>query len=231
VGDVATTRRELGEGALGRATAYVYWHLVVGVLLCAASLPGVVLLLLLERSAGNAALAPLCLVPYGPALSAALYALRDRTRADALTPARAYVRGYRLNVVDVLPLWTVAMVLLAVVVAGIVNLDAAGVPAAYAGVLVVIGALVVLWAVESLTIASFFSFRARDVARLGAHYLLKTPRVTLGLVALVIVAVGVVWWTTEAVLWLFAVVWAASWYRTAQPLLDDVTARFTAPSG
>lgn len=230
MGDVGTVRRELGEGVLGRATAYVYWHLVVGVLLCAASLPGVVLLLLLERSAGNAALAPLCLVPYGPALSAALYALRDRTRADALTPARTYLRGYGLNAGDVLRTWAPAMVALAVIVAGLVNLDAAGVPAGYAGALLVVAALVLLWAVEALTIASFFSFRTRDVARLAAHYLLRTPRVTLGLVALVIVAVGVVWWTTEAVLWLFAVVWAAMWYQTAQPLLDDVSARFTTPT-
>jgi uncharacterized membrane protein YesL len=234
VGDVATTRRDFGEGTLSRAAAFVYWHLVVGVLLCAASLPSVVLLLLLERSAGNAALAPLCLIPYGPALSAALYALRDRTRAEALTPARAYLRGYRLNARDAVRAWAPAMVVLAVIVASLVtslvNTDAAGVPSGSAAVLLVIATLVTLWALEALTIASFFAFRTRDVARLGAYYLLRRPKVTVGLVALVIVAVGVVWWTTEAVLWLFAVVWAAFWYRIAQPLLDDVASHFTTPT-
>jgi hypothetical protein len=29
VGDVATTRRDFGDGVLGRATAFLYWHLVV----------------------------------------------------------------------------------------------------------------------------------------------------------------------------------------------------------
>jgi hypothetical protein len=228
VGDVATTRRDFGDGVLGRATAFLYWHLVVGVLLCAASLPSVVLLLLLGRSVANVALVPLCLVPYGPALSAALYALRDRTRSEALAPALAFLRGYRLNAGDALRIWTPAMLLLALVLAGLVSLEAAGVPTGYALVLLVIATLVTLWAIEALSIASFFSFRTRDVARLGAHYLLKTPRVTVGLVALVVVAVGVVWWTTEAVLWLFAVVWVAFWYTSARPMLDDVTTRFTA---
>ena len=218
--------RELGDGVLGRAAAFVYWHLVVGVLLCLATLPSVVLLMLLGRSAGNALLVPLCLVPAGPALAAGLFALRDRTRAEGLAPARAFLRGYRLDWADALRVWTPACVALGVVAGGIANVGPAGLPGAYAAVLLVVGVLVLLWALNALTLAAFFGFRTRDTARLAAYYLAR-PRVTAGLLALVVVAVGVVWLASEAVLWLFAVVLMASWRTTAQPMVDDVTARFT----
>lgn len=223
---LAGAQRELGDGVLGRAAAFVYWHLVVGVLLCVTTLPSVALLMLLGRSAGNALLVPLCLVPAGPALAAALFALRDRTRAEGLAPARAFLRGYRLDWADALRVWTPACVALGVVAGGIANVGPAGLPGAYAAVLLVLGVLVVLWALDALTLAAFFGFRARDVARLAAHYLAR-PRVTVGLLALLVVAVGVVWLTSEAVLWLFAVVLVAFWRTTAQPMVDDVTARFT----
>lgn len=215
---------------LARATAFVYWYLVVGVLLCLATLPSVLALMLLGRASANAVLVPLCLIPHGPALSAALYALRDRARSEALTPAPAFWRGYRLNAADVLRLWIPAMAALAVVVGGIVSLDAAGLPRAYAGVLAVIGLLLVLWSLDAVTIASFFSFRTRDVARLAAYYLVRLPGVTVGLLALVVVATGVVWAASEAVLWLFTVVLVAFWYAGARPLVDGVTTRFVGPT-
>ena len=228
MGDVTATAGHAGGAArLARVTTGAYWYVVVGVLLCAASLPSVALLLLLDRVAANAPLVPLCLVPYGPALSAALYALRERTRAEAPAPARAFGRGYASGFADVLRLWVPATAGLAVVAAGAVNLAAAGLPGSYAVVLVVVASLVVLWLLDATALATFFSFRSRDVARLAAHYLVAAPRVTVGLVALVVVAAGVVWLTSEAVLWLFAVVGAASWLRVARPLVDDVAARFT----
>jgi hypothetical protein len=218
------------RSTLTRVTTFVYWHLVVGALLCVATVPSVVALLLLGRAPANAVLVPLCLIPHGPALSAALYALRDRTRSESLAPAPAFWRGYRLNAADVLRVWVPAMAGLAVVVGGIVNLDAAGVAPAYAGVLVVIGLLLTLWALDAVTIASFFSFRTRDVARLAAYYLVRQLRVTVTLLALVVVAVGMVRLTTEAVLWLFTIVLVAFWYAGARPLIEDVTARFVAPA-
>lgn len=93
---------------------------------------------LLDRSATNAPLAALCLLPLGPALSAALFALRDRPKAEDMTPAHSFWRGYRLNAFDVLRLWTPALIVLAVIAVSLANLDVAGAPDGYAGVLVVI---------------------------------------------------------------------------------------------
>lgn len=231
--DVTTPpARAFGDGAFSRVTGAVYHHAVVGALLCAATLPSAVLLLLLERSAANVPLVPLCLVPAGPALSAALYALRDRTRdaaaSQAPSPARAFARGYRANALDVLRLWVPAMTGLALVAVGVVHREAAGLPGGYAAVLLALAALGLLWLADAVTIASFFAFRARDTARLAAHYLVRAPGATLALVALGVVAAGVVRFASEAVLWLFAVAWVASWLRLSAPLVADVTARFTA---
>lgn len=221
-------RREFGEGVLGRATAAVYWYLIVEVLLVVAVLPGAVAALFLERTPGNAQLFALCLVPAGPAVSAALFALRDRTRAEGLTPASSFWRGYRLNWADALKVWVPGLVVGTVILLGLGNAGAGGVPGWYAGVLVVIGGGVVLWLVNALLIVSFFGFRTRDTARLAAHLLGARPLVTLGSFSLLVLAAGIVTFSTEALFGLLAVVWLALVLRNARPLLADVEARFTA---
>jgi hypothetical protein len=221
-------RREFGEGVLGRATALVYWHLIVELLLVVAVLPGVLGSLLLERTPGNTVLFALCLVPVGPAVSAGLFALRDRTGAEGLTPASSFWRGYRLNWADALRVWVPALVVGVVVVLGLANVGAGGVPGWYAGVLVVVGAGLALWTMNALVIVSFFGFRTRDSVRLAAHYLGARPLVTLGTLSLLVLAGGIVVLTTEAVFALIAVVWLALVLRNAGPLVADVERRFTA---
>ncbi|MFI9489124.1 DUF624 domain-containing protein [Promicromonospora sp. NPDC052451] len=221
-------RREYGDGPLGRGANAVYWYLVVELLLVLTSLPGLVALALLDRSVGNAPLVVLCLVPLGPAASAGLFALRDRTRTEGLAPAASFWRGYRLNWADALRVWTPAVVVLGVVAVSLANLDAAGVPGWFAPALVVIGAGLLLWSVNVLVIVSFFGFRTRDAARLAAHYLAARPLVTLGTLSLLVLAGGVIVLTTEVLFGLLAVVWLALVLRNAGPLLTDVEERFTA---
>lgn len=220
-------RREFGEGVLGRATALVYWHLVVEVLLVVTVLPGALATLLLERTPGSAPLFALCLVPVGPAVSAALFALRDRSKAEGLTPASSFWRGYRLNWADALKVWVPALVAGVVILLGLTNVGTGGVPGWYAGALLVVAAGLSLWLVNALLIVSYFGFRARDTARLAAHYLGARPLVTLGTLSLLVLATGTVLLTTEAVFVLFAVVWLALVLRNARPVLADVEERFT----
>ncbi|NDL60950.1 DUF624 domain-containing protein [Phytoactinopolyspora mesophila] len=219
--------RELGSGPLGQLTGALYWYLVVSLLLILATLPGLVGLALLDRSTGNAPLAALCLVPLGPALSAALFALQDRTGAEWLTPASSFWRGYRLNAVDVLRLWVPTLVVLTLITISLANLDGAAVPRGYGGALLAITALVLVWAVNALVIASFFTFRARDVARLAAHYLFKQPRVTLGTVSMLIVASAIVVVTFDVVMAMLGGVWAGFLLHNHRPLVRDVRERFT----
>lgn len=214
-------------GPLGRVTGVVYWYLVVTVLMNVTTLPGVMVLMLLDRSAGNAPLAALCFVPIGPALSAALFALRERPQAEALTPAASFWRGYRLNAFDVLRLWAPAMMVLAVIALSLGNLDAAGVPPGYAWVLAVIAALVLLWTMNGLVIASTFHFRPSDVARLAAYHLARLPLVTLRTASLIFLAGVIVVITFDAVLAMLGGVWAGLLLHSAAPLIGSVEARFT----
>jgi hypothetical protein len=224
---VVAERREFGDGPLGRAANAIYWYLVVELLLVLTSLPGLFVLALLDRSAGNVPFVVLCLLPLGPAVSAGLFALRERATADALTPASSFWRGYRLNWADVLRVWTPALVVLGVLGFSLANLDAAGVPGWYAPGLLVIGAGLLLWTVNVLMIVSFFGFRARDSARLATYYLAARPLVTLGNLSLLVLAGGVIVVTTEVLFGLLAAVWLALVLRNARPLLADVEDRFT----
>ncbi len=221
-----------GHGALGRVTAAIYWFAAVTVLLALAASPTIVLLLLLDRSWSNVLLAALAAIPVGPALSAALYTMRDRDSlgrdADAeLAPARSFWRGYRLGFADVLRVWAPALVVLGMIGQVLVNADAAGVSGAYVVVLLVLAVAILTWALHAVAIATFFNFRTRDVARLAAYNLGRFPVVSLGVVSLVIVAGAVVWVGTEALLAVVGGVWVWFWYRGDQRLIDDVRERFT----
>jgi len=210
----------IGTGPLSRAASGVHTLLVVEVLVLLTGVPGLVVLVLLDRDASNIPLAAACAIPAGPALSAALYALR--WRSDDLTdlePARAFRRGYRMNAAGVLKLWVPWLAWEAIL----------GINLAYGRwtVAVTLLALVAaLWQANALVIASLFDFRARDTARLAAYFLVRTPAVALGNAGLAVLAAGVVLLWSEAVLALVAVVFAAALLRTARPLRAEIEERF-----
>lgn len=217
-------------GPLGRFTATVYWFLVVGLLLIVTTLPGGVPLMLLDRSAGNIPLAALCLIPFGPAISAALFAIRDIDRAGDMTPASSFWRGYRLNALDVLKLWVPALAAETMIAISLANLHLARVPSGYWVVLVIIGALIAVGAGQALVIVSFFALRTRDVARLAIYYLARTPLVALGVLGMLAVTAAVVYVTFDAVLMLLGPVLVYLLMRTCDAMVRDVEANFTAGS-
>lgn len=221
---------DFGQGVLGKLTAWVYWIVVVTVLLALTASPTVVLGALLGSSASNVPLVVLSGIPLGPALSAALYATRDRERAEGLTPARSFWKGYRQNWADALRLWAPALVVLAIVASVLVNADAAGVSGAHASVLLVVAAVVVTWALQALAIVSFFGFRTRDAARLGLFYLGRFPLVTLGVLSLVVVAGAIVWFWTVLGLAAAGGLWVWFWSANVRRMVEDVRERFTQTS-
>src|SRR5262245_8948728 len=102
-GDAARADHRFGAGPLSRFAALVYVLLTVEGLILLTTLPGVVALVLLDRDASNIPLVAACVLPLGPALTAAVYAL-DRRSGDItdLHPAAAFWRGYRMNAGEVL---------------------------------------------------------------------------------------------------------------------------------
>lgn len=224
----ARGRREFGEGPLARVAALVYSLLTVELLLLLTTLPGLIPLVLLDRDASNAPLAVACAIPLGPALSAALFALRQH-KGDLtdLKPAAQFWRGYRLNVGGVLRLWIPWLALLAVLAVNLSHTKAASIPGWWAALLVAVAVAGTLWMANALVITSLFAFRPIDVARLAAYFLGRTKGVTLGNLCLLICAVALVAVASEAVLALVGVGFAAFLLRTCRPMIDLVTEEFT----
>ena len=147
-------------------------------------------LILLDRDASNIPLAAACAVPLGPALSAALYALRRRRRdlTDLHPDRRCSGAATGSTSVGVLRIW----VPLAAVADH--HRGEPGQPrrrrgrrAGGRGRWWLVGVLAALWAVNALVITSLFTFRPGTSPGWPAYFLVRTPGVTLGNAGLLIV--------------------------------------------
>ena len=223
------TRREFGEGPLARVAALVYSLLTVELLLLLTTLPGLIPLVLLDRDASNAPLAVACAIPLGPALSAALFALRQH-KGDLtdLKPAAQFWRGYRLNAGGVLRVWIPWLALMAILAVNLSHTGPAAIPGWWAALLVAFATVATLWMANALVITSLFAFRAADVARLAAYFLGRTPLVALGNAGVVIAGALVTAFATEPVALLFAAVGCLALLASSRPLIKQVKERFTA---
>jgi uncharacterized membrane protein YesL len=221
--------RRFGQGPLSRLAAWVYTLLIVELLLLATTVPVLVPLFLLGRDPSNLPLVALCLVPVGPALSAVLYALRHRSSdLTDLRPAAAFWRGYRANVVGVLKLWVPLLLWLTIVSVNLANFGAAGLPLWWAILMAVIAVVATLAGLNALVITSLFAFRARDVARLGLYFLVRTKAVALGNACLLLVAAAVTVLFSEVVLMLLGSVFALALLRNARPMILVTEKEFVA---
>lgn len=228
--ELAGARREFGEGPLARAAALIYHLLVVEVLLVLTSVPALIPLALLDHDVSNLPLAGLCALPVGPSLSAALYALHHR-RADLtdLRPLAMFWRGYTLNARAVVPVWLPLVGWLTLIAVSLGDLADAAVPRWWAVLLVVVAVGVLMWGGNAMVIVSLFAFRSRDVARLAAYFLVRTPGVTVANACLLIAAAGVVVISSEALLALFSSVLALLLLRGSRPMVALIRAEFTVP--
>ncbi|MEE6259757.1 DUF624 domain-containing protein [Plantactinospora sonchi] len=222
-------RRPFGTGPLSRVTALIYCLLVVELLILVTSVPGLVPLVLLDRHASNLPLVAACVLPLGPAVSAALYAVHHhRPDLTDLKPAAAFWRGYRTNLGSVLRIWVPSVLWLTVLAVNLAHLDAAALPGWWRVPLVVVTVLTTLWLVNALVITSLFTFRARDVARLAVHFLGRTPGVTLGNAGVLLAAAAVTVFASEALLALLGSVLILALLGTTRPMIDRVREEFTA---
>ena len=227
--EVARKRREFGDGPLARVVSLVYTVLVVEGLVILTTLPALVLLMLLDRDPSNLSLAALFAVPVGPAVAAALYTLHHR-RSDLtdLKPAAAFWRGYKADLLPILRLWLPWLAWMAIVSFILSHYEDAGIPAWWAGLLVILTLAATLWCANALIIGSLFAFRSRDVARLAVYFLWRTPGVTLANACLLTVAAGVTVLWSEAAVVLLASVFALGLVATTRPMVAEIQERFAA---
>ncbi|WP_329537034.1 hypothetical protein OG568_51680 (plasmid) [Streptomyces sp. NBC_01450] len=222
-------RRAFGDGPLSHAAALVHTLVTVEAMLLAAASPGLAALLLLGPDPANLPLAAVCLLPLGPALSAALYALHHRGRdLTDLHPARAYWRGWRLNALPALRLWTPLLAWLTLIAFSLTHFGASGLPGWWAGLLAVIGLVSLLWGAHVLLLTSLFAFRTIDTARLAAYFLLRHGRTTLGVASLLVLAGGLTALSTEALPALLAAPLLLSLLHSGRPVITETQEDFTA---
>ncbi|MEU8179233.1 DUF624 domain-containing protein [Micromonospora sp. NPDC049044] len=223
----ARTWRQFGDGPLSRITSRVYILLVVEMLLLLTTVPGLLPLLLLGRDPSNLPLAAVLLVPLGPALSAALYALRhQRTDLTDLRPATVFWRGYRANLSGVLRVWVPMLLWLTVLSVNLAYRAAVGLPGWWTVPLLLLALGVTLCAANALVITSLFDFRTRDVFRLAVHFLVRTPGVTVGNALLLAAAAAVTAVFSEAVLVLFGSVAVLAFLRVSDPMVRLIQKEF-----
>ncbi|MEU4476137.1 DUF624 domain-containing protein [Micromonospora sp. NPDC023888] len=224
----ARTWRQFGDGPLSRITSRVYILLVVELLFLLTTVPGLLPILLLGRDASNLPLAAVLLVPVGPAISAALYALRhQRTDLTDLRPATVFWRGYRANLSGALRVWVPALLWLTVLAVNLAYRGAVGLPGWWAVPLVLLAVGVTLCAANALVITSLFDFRTRDVLRLAVHFLVRTPGVTVGNALLLAAAAAVTAVFSEVVLAMLGSVAVLALLRVSDPMVRLIQKEFT----
>ncbi|MFC5634795.1 hypothetical protein [Streptomyces bullii] len=207
----------------------IHTLVTVEALLLAAASPGLAGLLLLGPEPSNLPLAAGCLLPLGPALSAALYALHRRSRdLTDLHPARAFWRGWRLNARPALALWTPLLAWLTVIAFTLTHFSATGLPGWWALLLAATGTGALLWGAHALVLTSLFSFRSRDTARLAAYFLFRHGRATLGAASLLVLVAASTALLTEALPALLAAVLLLSLLHSSRPVIAETQEEFTA---
>ncbi|MDQ0598261.1 hypothetical protein QF037_002606 [Streptomyces canus] len=225
---MSTPSTAFGIGPLSRAAALIHTLVTVEALLLVAAAPGLAGLFLLGPAPSNIPLAALCLLPLGPACAAALYALhhRDRDLTD-LHPARTYWRGWRLNALPALKLWTPLLTWLTVTAFTLTHFSATGLPGWWAVLLAAIGLGSLLWGAHALVLTSLFSFRARDTARLAGYFLFRHGRATLATASLLVLTAAGTSLLTEALPALLAAPLLLSLLHGDRPVIAETQEDFT----
>ncbi|MFJ8536117.1 hypothetical protein [Streptomyces sp. NPDC093591] len=220
---------DFGTGVLSRAAGLIHTLVTVEALLLLAAAPGLAGLLLLGPDPANLPLAAVCLLPLGPALSAALYALHHRSRdLTDLHPARVYARGWRLNALPALKLWAPLLAWLTVIAFTLTHFAATGLPGWWAVLLGAIGAGSLLWGAHALVLTSLFAFRGRDTARLAAYFLFRHARATLAAASLLVLVAASTALLTEALPALLAAPLLLSLLHGSRPVIAETEEDFTA---
>ena len=217
----------LGSGILSRVTFAVYRHLALALWLALCCAPAVVGMTLLGGHASNVLLLVWLQLPVAPALAAGLFSVRVWRKDGDTSPFALFLRGLRRNTLDVLRWWVPTLAVASVLAVNVVNADAVPGGSALRIWSLGLGLLLVLWSGHALLLSSHFSFRTRDTARIALYLVAAEWRTTVAFVSLLIVAAGVTYLASEAVLVLFAWAFISVLELISRPALAHIEERFT----
>lgn len=220
------TSSHRSRGLFTDLTEGVYWFLVLDVMLLVAAAPTVLLWTVMSPGPLGSLLFVIAALPLLPALSAGLYACRSWREDRDLSPARQFLRGYRLNALDSLRVGTPALLVVALAAFNLTRSSSPGLGAGETAFLVV-GAAALLVLLRALAIVSRFSFRVRDVLRLSVFTLLVRPLSTLALLSLGVLTLGIVLAVGEFLLLATASLLVFALWSSERPVAQLLTVQFT----
>ena len=218
---------DTSSGALGKGTKVIFWLLAVTFFLALTSIPAILVTLFLAPDPSNFPFFALALLPLGPAISAGLWAIRARYRSEDAGPTRAFWHGYRANFLPALSVWVPALLILGIIGYTLLFGSMIELSQGYRAFLVAIGVLVLMAAMHALSLVTFFNFRFSDIWRLAAFQIWDSKVATLGLLAVAIIAFGLVWFVNEWLLVLLGGILVYFWYWQVRPALKKTADRFT----
>lgn len=206
----------------------VWWFVMVQAGLLVTLMPTGVVFATVEREVSTVVLYVIAALPVGPALQAALYALRRPDASLHQHPWSRYWEGWRLGWRQSLVVWAPLVVLLGglQVATGLMDPDAVARPLVIVG-LILAGAAGVI-AVGTLTAIAAFSFRTRDVPRVALFGMGSKPFGTVGLIGVVFIAVALVALGLEAVLLLVMVLICHALLVITAPMRDVIRTKLVA---
>lgn len=218
-------KREFGQGPIYRITSAVYGLLATSACFLIACLPFI-------AAVAFTRLAVVIVVAgfsIGPAWVAVLYVMRAYSVSRDIEPVRLFWRGYRSSwgqaLLFFVPYFSLIMILgFDVFGAG----GGQGAQGLFRWLLIVLGALGLLWGSTVLLIISCFSFRLRDVLRLAVYGLVRSPRWLIADAALLVVTAGLVTAFSEAAAGVLAAPIALFAILNSRGLRERLHAEFTA---
>jgi uncharacterized membrane protein YesL len=227
---VVQKKAEYGAGPLFKAAGTVAGVMMGSALLVLAN--ALLLVALLAGPVAGGWPAVVALVPAGPALAASMYAFNRLLAGYDTGVYRDFVRGYRMNFVQAIKVWTPYLLILCVIGVNLAGLPASlgpgnAVEPALRLALLVLGLLVATAALNALLLLSRFSFRIRDLYRLSLYSFSGRKRVSLGNAGILFVTTTLLLMSTAFLLPVIAgaVVYLAC--LNSRPLLRLVEEKFT----
>ena len=218
---------EIGRSAFARMTAMIYWAIVLEIMFIAATSPGLIASFFLPPDLSNLPLFAVCLLPFGPALSALVFAWRRRSIDPDLSPASRFWRGYRLNFADVMKWWVPFLILIVLGSFVATHLSLTFLPEGSVWLFAVLGVLACLWAGHMFILTSVFSFRTRDAARLSVYFFFRCFPATLLYLSLLVVCFALTYLVGVWLPVLCGSILAAMYVRAAHTEMYLATEQFT----
>jgi uncharacterized membrane protein YesL len=215
-------KRDFTQGPLFRAATAVYGMLGATVCFLVACIPFIAAMLLTR----TAVLLVVAGFSIGPAWVAMLYVMRAYAGSRDIDPFRLFWRGYRSSVRQTLLFWVPYFALLMILGADVFAVP--NTPAPVRWLIVVLGAIAVLWGSTVLLIIGCFSFRLRDVLRLAIYGLIRSPRWLVANVALMLVTGAIVFTWSEAAAGALVAPIALFTVLNSRGLFERLRAEFTA---